>query len=53
MRKNLAEKGKCGQDQKGSEKSSGERLKKPTYKRKKTAKAFGKMACSSLMKCFW
>lgn len=53
MRKSLAEKQEGGQDQSGSKKSAGERLKKQTYKRKKAAEIFGRMACSSLIKFFW
>lgn len=53
MRKSLAEKWEGGQDQKGSKKSSGERLKKQTCKRKEAAETFGKMVCSSLIISFF
>lgn len=49
MSNSLGEKGEGGQEQKGRKKSSGERVKRQTCKRKKAIETFGTIACSSLI----
>lgn len=50
MRNSVGEKGEGGQDQKGRKKSSGERVKRQTCKRKKKSiETFGTIAHSSLI----